>query len=432
MKRVLVITYYWPPNGGAAVQRWLKMAKHLPPQRWAPVVYTPENPEIVHPDPQLARQVPPGTEVVRRPINEPYAWYKRLTGRKASDRVHLGFIKEQGRTGWREELAVWVRGNAFVPDARVWWVRPSVRFLTRYLRAHPVDAIVTTGPPHSMHLIGLGLKERTGLPWIADWRDPWTNIDFYRQLKLTRFADKRHHRLEHEVVRHADVNVAIGWTMAQELEGLGSRRTEVITNGFDPDDMPHPPPPVDEQFSIVHVGSMTATRDVPELWHMLAEMCRNDMEVAAKLRVRLIGPVDRTVLASLEKAGLADRTELLGSMDHDRALVEMQRARVLLLSVNDTPNAKGVLTSKLFEYIAACRPILAIGPSDGDVARVLRPPHLLVPRGPLGAYEQNVRGLFMQAPPLDAAAYARYDRRHLAGDMARLLNELVAPSPAGA
>lgn len=420
MRRVLVITYYWPPNGGAAVQRWLKMVKYLPDHGWAPVVYTPENPEVILPDPGLEGQVSTGVEVVRRPISEPYTWYKWLTGRKADERVHLGFIKEEGRGGgWREDLAVWVRGNAFIPDARVWWVRPSVRFLVKYLADHPVDAVVTTGPPHSMHLIGLALKKRTGVRWIADWRDPWTNIDFYRQLKLTGAADRKHHRLEREVVTHTDVNVAVGWTMAAELDALGSRRTEVVTNGFDPADVPSPPMPLDEAYSLVHVGNMTASRDIPQLWSALAALCQEDPAFAQRFTLRFIGPVDQAVLGSLAKAGLADKVERLGSVDHAQAMRHMQRARVLLLSVNDTPNAKGVLTSKLFEYLAMGRPILAVGPADGDVARVLGAPHLLVPREGISVDRAALRALF--SAPASGGADSAWSRPALAGRMAAIL-----------
>ncbi len=381
MKRVLIITYYWPPNGGAGVQRWLKMAKYMPQHGWQPVIYTPSNPEVITADPGLEREIPASVEVIKRPINEPYTLYKRLTGRKAGDKVHLGFLNEGKKKSWREDLAVWVRGNAFIPDARVWWVRPSVKFLKDYLREHPVDAIVSTGPPHSMHLIALGLKKKfPALRWIADWRDPWTNIDFYHQLKLTGWADRKHHRLEREVIAHADVNVTVGWTMAAELTALGAKRTEVITNGYDPADVPSPPEPVDQEFSLVHVGSMTASRDVPGLWKVLAEICRRDDAFAGKLRIRFVGPVDQAVIASIDAAGLSSMVERKGSVDHAQAMREMQRARVLLLSVNDTANAKGVLTSKLFEYMSVGRPILAVGPKDGDVARVLNEPHVLLDR----------------------------------------------------
>lgn len=419
MKRVLIITYYWPPNGGAGVQRWLKMAKYLPQNGWQPVVYTPENPEIITADAGLEGEIPAVVEVIKQPITEPYTWYKRITGRKADEKVHLGFLNEGKKKNWREDLAVWIRGNAFIPDARVWWVKPSIRFLSAYLREHPVDAIVSTGPPHSMHLIALGLKKKfPQLRWIADWRDPWTNIDFYDQLKLTDWADRKHHRLERAVVTSADVNVAVGWTMAEELDALGSRRTEVITNGFDPHDVPSPPVPVDTDNSLVHVGNMTASRDIPQLWPVLAELCRTDADFGRKFKLRFVGPVDHLVLASIEKAGLLGHVERLGSVDHAQAMREMQRARVLLLSVNDTANAKGVLTSKVFEYLAVGRPILAFGPKDGDVARVLEG-HVLVDRRERPAGTRAIREVFecSSGPELKMA----YARTAGAGRMAELL-----------
>lgn len=419
MKRLLIITYYWPPNGGAGVQRWLKFTKYLPQHGWRPVVYTPSNPEVVMADPGLAREVPAEAEVITRPIIEPYGMYKRLTGRGRDARVHTGFLSEEKQGGWREDLALWVRSNLFVPDARVWWVRPSVRFLTAYLREHPVDAVVTTGPPHSMHLIGLALKRRLGVRWIADWRDPWTNIDFYHQLRLTRLADRRHHRLEAEVLREADRTIAVGWTMAAELEALGARRVDVITNGYDPADVPSPPEPVDEDFSLVHVGSLTATRNAPGLWRALAALCRQDAVFAAKLRLRFVGAVDHSALADIAAAGLADNVERIGPVDHAGAMRHMQRARVLLLLLNDTANAKGILTSKLFEYLSVGRPLLAIGPKDGDVARVIGADRI-IGRGDEPGSLAAIRALFDGAAG-DAARYRAYARPELTAQLARVL-----------
>ena len=299
MKRLLIITYYWPPNGGAGVQRWLKFTKYLPQHGWQPVVYTPSNPEVIMPDPALEGEVPAEAEIVRYPITEPYGFYKRLTGRGKDTKVHTGFLSEEKRQGWREDLALWVRSNLFIPDARVWWVKPSVRRLKAYLKEHPVDAVVTTGPPHSLHLIGLALKRDLGLRWIADWRDPWTNIDFYQQLKLTGWADRAHRRLERAVLREADRTIAVGWTMAAELEALGAKHVDVITNGYDPADVPTPAAAVDEAFSLVHVGSLTATRNAPGLWKALAQLCAKDPVFAAKLKLRFVGAVDHSVLASI-------------------------------------------------------------------------------------------------------------------------------------
>ena len=299
-------------------------------------------------------------------------------------------------------------------------MKPSVKFLEDYLRDHPVDAIVSTGPPHSMHLIALGLKKKfPAIRWIADWRDPWTNIDFYHQLKLTAWADRKHHRLERVVIAHADVNVVVGWTMAEELRELGSRNTEVITNGSDQDDMPSPAVAVDEEYSLVHVGNMTATRDIPQLWPVLTELCRTDAEFGKRFKLRFIGPVDHGVLASIDRAGLIGKVERVGSVNHAQALREMQRARVLLLSVNDTANAKGVLTSKVFEYLAVGRPILAFGPRDGDVARILGEDHMLVDRTDNHTDAQAITALFQRSG--GGSLNAVYSRAAGAERMAGLL-----------
>ncbi|NTW26696.1 MAG: glycosyltransferase family 4 protein, partial [Lentimicrobium sp.] len=187
-RRVLIISYYWPPSGGAGVQRWLKFVKYLRESGWEPVVYVPENPEYPAIDESLAKDIPDGIEIIKTPIWEPYSFYKKLIGAGKGERINAGFLSEKKRPGLTEQFSIWLRGNFFIPDARKFWIRPSISFLTRYLEKHPVDAIVSTGPPHSMHMIALGVKKRTGLPWLADFRDPWTNIDFYHELMLTTWA----------------------------------------------------------------------------------------------------------------------------------------------------------------------------------------------------------------------------------------------------
>ena len=171
MKRLLIITYYWPPTGGSGVQRWVKFSKYLPEFGWQPVIYTPENPEQLAIDGSLLADIPDCAEVVKTRITEPYEIYRRLTGGKQGAEVNP--VNAQHKN-WKQRLSLWIRGNCFIPDPRIGWVRPSVRFLVKYLSEHPVDAVVTTGPPQSMHLIGRGLKRALGLHWIADFRDPWT------------------------------------------------------------------------------------------------------------------------------------------------------------------------------------------------------------------------------------------------------------------
>lgn len=422
MKRVLIITYYWPPNGGAGVYRWLKLSKLLPEHGWQPIIYTPENPEVVADDPGLLKDVRADIEVIKRPITEPFNLYKRFTGRSTKEKVQVGFLSEKKQGGWKEDLALWVRSNFFIPDARVWWVRPSVKFLKDWLRENPVDAVVSTGPPHSMHLIALGLKRALGVKWVADFRDPWTDIDFYAQLKLTRWADARHKRLEGEVLRGADRVVTVSWHWAQDLQKLGAGDVAVITNGYDPDDLPPAGEPVDEDYSLVHIGSLSPTRNAPELWAALKRLCDEDPAFAAKFRLRFVGPVDHTIAESVESAGLGAHLERAGRVPHAEAMRHMQRARVLLLLVNDTPNLMGILPGKLFEYLGTGRPVLGVGPLAGDVARVLdRPPHAVVDRPGLMERRQDLKALFAagRTPP-----DPRWSRAATCAQMVDVLNTL--------
>ncbi|MBK6753381.1 MAG: glycosyltransferase [Flavobacteriales bacterium] len=423
MKRVLIITYYWPPNGGAGVYRWLKFSKYLPEHGWQPVIYTPENPESVADDPGLLRDVRADIEVIKHPITEPFNLYKRFTGRGRNEKVQVGFLNEKKQGGWKEDLALWVRSNFFIPDARVWWVRPSIAFLKNYLREHPVDVIITTGPPHSMHLIGLGLKRALGVKWIADFRDPWTDIDFYEQLSLTRWADARHKRLERSVLRSADRVVTVSWHWAEDLQRLGGRPVEVITNGFDPHDVPKPAEPVDDAYSLVHIGSLSPSRNAPELWRALRALCDGDPAFAAKFKLRFVGPVDHTVAQSVADAGLGDHLERIGRVDHDEAMRHMQRARVLLLLVNDTPNLMGILPGKVFEYLSVGRPILAIGPVKGDVARVLADAsHLVIDRAGTISGQSRIKQVFNASP---ANTVDIYSRRGLTMQVAELLGTVA-------
>ena len=373
MKRVLIITYYWPPSGGSGVQRWLKMSKYLPEYGWQPVIYTAENAEYPVEDPSLEKDVCPEAEVIRRPIAEPYMFYKKFLGIKKEQKVKAGFIDESDRKkGWKERLSVWIRGNFFIPDARCWWVKPSTKYLKTYLKDHPVDAIVSTGPPHSMHLIAMRLKKTLNLPWIADFRDPWTEIDYYNDLHLTKCSDRKHHRLEHQVLTKADKVVAVGWDMAKGLERLGAKDPIVVPNGYDWDlQAGSCTAPLTQGFTLTHIGIIGANRNKHQLWQALQELTADHEGLRKDLKIRLIGQVDQSVIRSIADNGLQDNTEIIPYLPHDEVLQLQQTSQILLLLINNTPSARGILTGKLFEYLASGRPILCIGPEDGDAARII-------------------------------------------------------------
>lgn len=369
----MIITYYWPPSGGSGVQRWLKMSKYFAELGWDPIIYTAENGEVPVMDESLLADVPDSTNVIKRPIWEPYNLYKKFTSRKKDEKMGAGFLDEKKRKkSAAENLSVWIRGNWFIPDARKFWIKPSIKYLTKYLKENPVDAIISTGPPHSMHLIALGLKKKLGITWIADFRDPWTDIDFYDQLKLTSTSDKKHRNLEKEVISTADTVVSVSWNWVKDLKEKGAKRSMVITNGFDPQDVEHVTNKLSKKFTIAHIGSMNKDRNPAELWKVLGALCKEEVKFKENLELQFIGKTDHAVFESIEEQGLSDVVTKTQYLPHTEVISAMSNAQILLLAVNDTPNSAGVIPGKIFEYLAVKRPILAIGPPEADSGRIIK------------------------------------------------------------
>jgi hypothetical protein len=367
-KKVLIITYYWPPAGGIAVVRWVKFVKYLREYGWEPIIYTVSNGSYPLTDVSLEKDVPKNLLVIKRTIWEPHRLYNFFLKNKNNE--GLADIKPKHRASLVERISNWLRSNFFIPDARAFWIKPSIKFLAAYLKENPVEAIVSTGPPHSTHLIALGLKKRVGLPWLADFRDPWTTMDYYKELLLTQWADEKHHRLENEVLKAADRVTVVGRGMKNEFENKRGRQVSVVSNGFDDDDFPENSKPVlDHAFSIVHVGSFFSRINPSNLWLTLAELRKENHPLFSKFKIKLMGRVDPIVLESIGASGLSDVLELIPFQPHDEALRSIKSAQVLLLCIFE--KTKFVLTGKLFEYMATQRPILMIGPIDGDAAQVI-------------------------------------------------------------
>ncbi len=379
MKKVLIITYYWPPAGGAGVQRWLKFVKYMRRYGWEPVVYTASNGEMPVIDESLLKDIPPGITILKTPIWEPYTFYKRFIGRKKNDRINASFLSENKKAGIAEKISVWIRGNFFIPDARRFWISPSIKYLDKYLAENKISHVISTGPPHSMHMIALGLKKKhPALKWLADFRDPWTNIDFYEKLMLSHFADRTHRRMEKEVLLGADCVISVGKQMNEEFRdmflkagGKAESKFKVITNGYDEEDVSSGKVTKDIKFSIAHIGTLVKDRDPQVLWRVLSKITKENVVFREQLQIKLVGKVDIFVKEQIEKYQLTEFVKLIPYLPHNEVIREQERSRVLLLLVNRTKNAKGILTGKIFEYMAAGAPVLAIGPPDGELALLL-------------------------------------------------------------
>ena len=391
------------------------------------MIYTPENQEAPVEDHSLLKDIHPEAEVIRRPIWEPYSFYKRFLGISGREKVNAGFLSENKKPGTREKLAVWIRGNLFIPDARKFWIRPSVRYLAKYLLQHPVDVILSTGPPHSMHLIGKKLKEKTGIPWVADFRDPWTGIDYYDQLRLTRCSDRKHRTMERAVLKKADRVVVIGRNMAKEFRRIAGVQAEVVPNGFDEEDFEGVEGRHTDTFTILHVGAMNRDRNHEAFWKAAAAVISKHQLSPGQFRIRLIGKLDHAVIRSLEKNRLSAYTETTPYMEHNRIAEELRSASLLYLPVNNTPNAKGIATGKIFEYLAAGRPVLGVGPVDGDAADIL----IKTKAGTMLDFTDH-EGIFNsivkiwhtpeQGTMLDASAMNQYTRRSLTTKISNILD----------
>lgn len=374
LNKVLIITYYWPPSGGSGVQRWLKFVKYLPALGWKPHVVAPENPSFTIKDESLLKDVPAEAQIIRLPIWEPYDAFFKLSGLFGNKNVKQSDFVSTGKKSLFKKLSTWVRGNYFVPDARVFWVKPSVKFLENYLKENQIDRIVTTGPPHSVHLIGLKLKtQNPSLKWIADFRDPWSEWDLLDTLSLSQSARKKHQQLERQVLKSADKVVTIAPYHVQRFEALGDRKVDLITNGFDEDDFKDVVNARTSKFTIRHVGIVDELRDPRPVMIALKQLADANPEFANQLTVEFIGNVNSPFKAFVTGDSVLSRfTKFIDTIPHAQLLKLYGETDVQLLVLAFTAIAPGNLPGKMFEYLASGNPILAIGPTKGDAADVLR------------------------------------------------------------
>lgn len=430
MKKVLIITYYWPPSGGSGVQRWVKFCKYLPQYGWQPVVYTPENPEITTRDTSLEEDIPKEATVLKRHITEFYSLYRKFMGKSDVSATEVNPINNQKKT-LKQKLMLLLRGNLFIPDPRITWVRPSVRFLVKYLKEHPVDAIVSTGPPHSMHLIAKKVAARTGIPWVADFRDPWTRMFYFKHLHLFKWAERRHIRLEKSVLDSASTVVAVSPLVQEEFQTMTETPVELITNGFDAEDFEQIVEP-DGYFNVTHTGLFASDGNPEVIWRALTDKCSEDPEFRRMLRIRLVGKTDPEILCSIKAGGLEKNLIDLGYQAHTIAVREQKNASLLILPLRKEPEYKATLPGKLFEYLASMNPILGIGQTDGAMARIVNETGAGVVFGwddleSVAAYINLCWNDFkagQEADPARADQISRYSRKALAARMAALLDSL--------
>ncbi len=427
--RLLVLTYYWPPSGGAGVQRCLKFVKHLGRFGVEATVITVAASQATYPvlDESLLAEVPAGVRVIRTSTSEPFESYKKLTGRA----VPYGGFANEGKPGLMQKALRFVRGNLFIPDPRRGWNRHALAAVEQLLAAgERFDAVLTSSPPHSTQLIGLALQKRHGLRWLADMRDPWTDIYYYKDLHHTPLAAWLDARYERQVLTHADAVLVTSPETKRlfqaKLPALPSAKFHVLPNGFDESDFQGPSQPPADCLRLTHTGTITELYRIEQLLKAVAACAARHPDVP--LRLRFVGQVSAELRGQIARAGLLPATEFIDFVPHDRSVEYLLSASALLMAIPDVPRNFGILPGKVFEYLAANKPILCVGPAGSDADNLLQEcgAGQALPYQDFALMLETLDALVAQwriNPDLDlpSVSHTRYSRRALTGELAQLV-----------
>ncbi len=427
-KKILIITYYWPPAGGPGVQRWLKFVKYLPDFDIQPIVYIPENPTYPIVDVNLEKEVSEKAIILKNKIFEPYQ-LASIFSKNKTKKISSGIIPNQKKQTFLDKTLLWIRGNLFIPDARVYWVKPSVAYLEKYIDENNIDTIITSGPPHSLHLIGLELKQKMNISWFADFRDPWTTIGYHKSLRLSTRAERKHKALEYQVLNTADTVIVTSKTTKTEFEAITNKPIAIITNGYDSE--PATKITLDSKFSLAHIGSFLSERNPAILWESLAELLKEIPDFKLHLELKLIGAISQEVLDAISQFGLNSYLNNLGYVSHSEAVAHQRNSQVLLLIEINSEETKSIIPGKLFEYMVSNRPIIAIGPKDSDFAEIITGTNTGVffqytekeklKNTIVSYYNQFLEGKLQSY----AVGLQKYSRKNLTKDLAQLINSKI-------
>lgn len=370
--RIVLITYYWPPSGGSGVQRWLKFVKYLSKQGHNVHVITPENPAFFVQDETLSREIPKDVVVHKLPIWEP----TMLFGGKGKNKLSSNKLGSSDKSLFVKVVS-WIRGNLLIPDGRVFWVKRVRKYLKHLLDTEDVNAIITTGPPHSIHMIPLNIDRDKNVKWIADFRDTWSQIDFLQEFGTTQWAMMRHRVLEKRVMQNADIVTTVNQKTAELLEEVSGRAIELLYNGYDPEDFKSKSSNKNtNKFIISHFGLLNNLRYPENLFGVLEELCRENADFQRDLQIELGGIIEDHIIERL-----VDSPELgkcfinCGYLSHEEVIDRYLNSSLLLLLLNNSELGKTIMTGKVYEYVASGTPILGIGYTESEPAKLISETH---------------------------------------------------------
>ncbi len=426
MKKVLIISYYWPPSGGSGVQRWLKFAKYLPKFNWKPVIYTPENPYFDLMDNSLISEIPNEVEVVKTKIWEPYYLKDKIFGKSKNSQTS-GLINNTFTA--KNYFFNWIRGNFFVPDPKIFWIKKSIKFLLKYINQNNIEYVVSTGPPHSMHLIALGLKKKNkNLKWIADFRDPWSKLDLLDNFHLSYFAKHKNKLLEKKVLHKANLILTVSEMWKDDFKKLGAKNVKVITNGYDDSDFTNYTSKTSkEKFVIGHYGLINHLRNPKNFWKALDEICLENKDFSKKIEIHLSGNIDKNIIKEISNySAINSKIKMLGYLSHKEVINAYSNTSLLLVLLFNSKSGLGNHPAKLFECIACKKQFFVFGPENSDTQKLLNK----IKIGEYLLYSDNIENIkdkIIKAYNNQSVNYKfsnDFSREKLTLDLAEILNEM--------
>jgi hypothetical protein len=332
-------------------------------------VYIPEGAEYPYLDNSNFKDIPDGVEIIKGKIVEPFKAFKILTGRKKANLNNIVHVRD--KQSFFDKIGIFIRGNFFIPDARSLWIKPSVKTLTKYLSKNRVQAIFTDGPPHTNTVIGTKISKISGIPHLADFQDPWTQVDYYKLFKITSWADKIHKRLEQDSFKQASKITIASPSWKEDIESIGAKNVDVLYYGYDEADFENIVAVPDRLFTFCHAGLLGLDRNPNAFFEVIQSLNTEIPSFKNHFRLKLIGQVDFEVTNTINQHNLAGQVLLIGTVQRDVALQEICNSWVLLLPLNKAENAKGRMPGKFYEYMRSQRPIISFGPLDSDVAAII-------------------------------------------------------------
>ena len=361
--KALIIAYYWPPSGGPGVQRWLKLSNYLLENNIKPIIYTPENPRYPFLDYSFLDDINSEIEVIKAPIFEPFSFFNKIV-----NKIRRGGVPNYKDQSLIEKFLIYIRGNFLIPDSRIFWVKPSTKFLSKYLLENKIDTVITSGPPHSLHLIGLNLKLKLNITWFADFRDPWTKINYHKKLKLNAYAKRKHLKLEKNVINSCDRIIVTSKKLLNYYNKITNKPISLIYNGFDYNKKELS---LDRKFSITHIGSLLPERNPEILWRVLGDISSQNNNMKKDLQINFIGNVDDNIRELICLNNLENNTIQHNYIDYKDTIPYLIKSQILLLVEADDSESSYVIPAKIFEYVNSGRPIIAIGPEGSEIKQII-------------------------------------------------------------